>query len=210
MTFPMAISGVASGLICGLIFGFALERAGFASGCKLTAQLRFRDWAVFKVMFTAILVCAVGLYLMDMTGVMPAEAIYIPTTYVWATLLGGVGVGAGMAIGGYCPGTSVVSFMSGRIDGLVFFVGLLFGTLAFSGVYERLEPVLEALPGPEAQTVPELLHLPTWLVLLALLAVAVVVGWLTRGPVPDAPCATATPRAPTAQAPMGGATRNAT
>ncbi|MDD3764597.1 MAG: YeeE/YedE thiosulfate transporter family protein [Nevskiales bacterium] len=176
----MTISSVASGLIGGLIFGFALERAGFASGCKLTAQLRFKDWAVFKVMFTAILVCAVGLYVLDLAGVMTFDSIYIPTTYFWATLLGGVGVGAGMAIGGYCPGTSVVSFMSGRIDGLVFFFGLLFGTVGFAGVYERLEPLLDALPGPEAQTVPELLHVPTWVVLVALIAVAVTVGWLTR------------------------------
>lgn len=173
------MSDIASGLFLGLLFGFALERAGFASGCKLTAQLRFQDWAVFNVMFTAILVCATGLYLLDLAGVISTQALYTPTVFLWATLIGGLLIGAGMAVGGYCPGTSVVSFMSGKVDGLVFFVGLLVGVIAFAGAYEAIEPLLKALPGPQGQTLPELLHLPTWLILAALIGVAVAVGLLT-------------------------------
>lgn len=180
MTLPLEFTGIASGLICGLVFGFALERAGFASACNLTAQLRFKDWRVFKVMFTAIIVCAFGLYFLQLTGMMAKDDIYIPTVFLWATMLGGVGVGAGMAVGGYCPGTSVVGFVSGKIDGLVFFLGLILGTFVFAGAYEAIEPILEAVPGPEAQTVPELLHLPTPVVLLMLLGCLVGVGWMTR------------------------------
>jgi uncharacterized membrane protein YedE/YeeE len=180
MTLPLELTGIGSGLVCGLVFGFALERAGFASACNLTAQLRFKDWRVFKVMFTAIIVAAVGLYALQLLGWMSKDDIYIPTVFLWATLLGGVGVGAGMAVGGYCPGTSVVGFMSGKVDGFVFFLGLIVGTFVFAGAYEALEPMLEALPGPEAQTLPELLHLPTWIVLLMLTACLVGVGWLTR------------------------------
>jgi hypothetical protein len=182
MTLPLEYSGPVSGLILGGLFGFALERAGFASGCKLTAQLRFKDWAVFKVMFTAILVCAIGLYVLQLAGLMAKDDIFIPTTYFWGTLLGGVGVGAGMAVGGYCPGTSVVSFMSGKADGFVFFVGIILGTIAFAGAYTALEPLIEALPGPEAQTVPELLGVPDWVVIAALVAVYAAVGWFTRAP----------------------------
>jgi hypothetical protein len=182
MSFPLGYTGIVSGLICGLVFGFALERAGFASACKLTAQLRFRDWAVFNVMFTAILVCAFGLWLLRLAGVVDADAIYVPTTYLWATLLGGVGVGAGMAIGGYCPGTSVVGFMSGKLDGLVFLLGIVVGTWVFAGAYDALTPLLEALPGPEGQTLSQLLNVPDWVVLIALTAVAAVVGWLTTKP----------------------------
>lgn len=192
MTFPFEFTGPVSGLICGGVFGFALERAGFASGCKLTAQLRFTDWAVFKVMFTAILVAATGLWILQLLGLMAKEDIFIPTTYFWATLLGGVGVGAGMAIGGYCPGTSVVSFMSGRIDGFVFFLGILAGTAAFAGVFTWVEPLMEALPGPEAQTVPELLGVPDWVILIALGAVFAAVAWLTRNPAQPAGVACST------------------
>lgn len=171
---------IISGLFLGFLFGFALERAGFGSGCKLTAQLRFQDWAVFNVMFTAILVCAVGLYVLELFGAVNPQALFTPTVYLWATLLGGVLIGAGMAIGGYCPGTSVVSFMSGKIDGLMFFVGLLVGVWVFAGAYDAIEPMLKALPGPTGQTLPELLHMPTWLILAALIGVAAAVGILTR------------------------------
>lgn len=180
MTLPLELTGMGSGLFCGLVFGFALERAGFASACNLTAQLRFKDWRVFKVMFTAIIVAAAGLYALQLFGLMSKDDIYIPTVFLWATLLGGAGVGAGMAVGGYCPGTSVVGFMSGKVDGFVFFIGLILGTFVFAGAYEKLEPLLDALPGPEAQTLPELLHLPAWAVLMMLTACLVGVGWLTR------------------------------
>ena len=204
MTLPLALTGVSSGLLCGGVFGFALERAGFASACNLTAQLRFKDWRVFKVMFTAIIVAAVGLYALQAGGWMTKDDIYIPTVFLWATLLGGVGVGAGMAVGGYCPGTSVVGFVSGKIDGLVFFIGLILGTFVFAGAYEALSPMLEALPGPEAQTLPELLHLPTPVVLLMLIGCLVFVGWLTRDR------SKAASRSSAQQAPaMGGAARPA-
>jgi uncharacterized protein len=180
MSFPLEFTGILSGLLCGLVFGFALERAGFASACNLTAQLRFKDWRVFKVMFTAIIVAAFGLFFLQAAGMMAKNDIYIPTVFLWATLLGGVGVGAGMAVGGYCPGTSVVGFVSGKIDGLVFFIGLALGTYVFAGAYEALAPMLEAIPGPTAQTVPELLNLPPLLVLLMLLGCLVGVGWMTR------------------------------
>ena len=41
--------------VIGIGFGFFLERAGFGSAKKLTAQFYFTDLAVFKVMFTAII-----------------------------------------------------------------------------------------------------------------------------------------------------------
>lgn len=180
MTFPIEFTGPLSGLLCGAIFGFALENGGLGNGCKLTGQLRLTDWTVFNVMFTAIIVAATGLYALETLGLMEAAAVYTPTMYLWATLLGGALVGVGMGVGGYCPGTSVVAACSGRIDGFVFFAGLLIGTVVFAGAYESLEPMLNALPGPDAQTLPELLHVPGWLVLLALVAVAAVVGGLTR------------------------------
>ena len=42
---------IITGLICGLLFGWVLERSGFGSPGKLTAQFRLTDWSVLKVMF---------------------------------------------------------------------------------------------------------------------------------------------------------------
>ncbi|WP_286737914.1 YeeE/YedE thiosulfate transporter family protein, partial [Thiomonas sp. SCN 64-16] len=127
MSFPLGYTGPVSGIILGLIFGYILENAGFGSGCKLTAQLRFKDWAVFKVMFTAILVSAGGLYLLQGLGVIAVDNMFVPSVFLWGSSLGGVLIGVGMAVGGYCPGTSIVALFSGKLDGLIFLLGIGIG-----------------------------------------------------------------------------------
>jgi hypothetical protein len=172
MTFPLYDGGVTSGLLCGLLFGYVLESAGFASPRKLTAQFRLTDWSVFKVMFTAVIVAAIGLAVADVYGLVPASAIFIPTTYFWATLMGGALVGAGMAIGGYCPGTSVAGLSSGRIDAFVFMIGMVLGTGAFASVFDDITWLYQAMPGPEAQTLSDLFGVPSWAILAALVVIA--------------------------------------
>lgn len=181
MSFPIGWSGPLSGLVLGALFGFVLQRGGLGNGCRLTGQLRFKDWTVFNVMFTAILVAAAGLWLLEALGFVSKSDLYVPTTYLWATLLGGALVGAGMAIGGYCPGTAVVGAAAGRIDGIVFFVGLVLGAIVFAGAYDPLQPLMNAAPGPEAQTLDQLLHIPGWLIILALAVVAWLVNKFTKG-----------------------------
>ena len=183
MSFPVGWTGPVSGLVLGALFGFVLQRGGLGNGCRLTGQLRFKDWTVFNVMFTAILVAAAGLWVLEKFGLMTQADVYTPTTYLWATLLGGAMVGAGMAIGGYCPGTSVVGAAAGRIDGIVFFVGLVLGAIVFARFYDPLQPLMNAAPGPDGQTLEQLLHVPAWLIILALAVVAWLVNRFTKGQV---------------------------
>lgn len=180
MTFPLGWTGPISGLVAGALFGYVLQRGGLGNGCRLAAQLRLQDWTVFNVMFTAILVAAGGLYLLELGGWISPNQIWIPTTYLWATLLGGALIGIGMGLGGYCPGTSVVGAAAGRVDGLVFFVGLIVGVVAFAAIYDPIKPMMTAAAGPRAQTLDELLGLPVWVVLLLLVGCAVGVWWFTR------------------------------
>ncbi len=180
MNFPLGWFDPLSAMLCGALFGYVLQRGGLGNGCRLTAQLRLRDWTVFNVMFTAILVAAAGLYVLQLAGFVAWTSLYVPTTFLWATLLGGALIGIGMGVGGYCPGTSVVGAAAGRLDGIVFFVGLIIGVVAFAGIYKQIDPMLMAAEGPEAQTLGDLLHLPTWAVLALLTAVAAGVGWMTR------------------------------
>lgn len=180
MTLPLYDDGVASGLLAGILFGYVLESAGLGSPRKLTAQFRFTDWTVFKVMFTAIIVAAIGLALAGATGVLRPGGIFIPTTYFWAMLSGGALVGAGMAIGGYCPGTSAVGLASGRLDGLFFIGGMVLGTGLFAGMFEPIKGFYNAAMGPQAQTLDALLHLPVWVV-IAILALCAVAGFFVGG-----------------------------
>lgn len=189
--FPFNDAGMISGLVCGVLFGFVLENAGFGSPCKLTAQFQLHDWSVFKVMFTAIVVTALGLYGLRTAGLMPADAVFVPTSFLMAAAVGGAFVGAGFAIGGYCPGTSVVGLFSGRLDALVFLVGLLLGTVVFAGLYG---PAIEAIMAmgevqagdtfTDAYGIPEVAMLA--LLIAALAAVFYLGAWFERrsaGPV---------------------------
>ncbi|RIA55999.1 DUF6691 family protein [Dichotomicrobium thermohalophilum] len=174
---PLYDNGVAAGLLAGVLFGYILEAAGFGSPRKLTAQFRLQDWAVFKVMFTAVLVAAVGLWLLEVFGIFGLNAVYVPTTFFWAMGAGGLLIGAGFAIGGYCPGTSVAGLASGRLDALVFMLGMVIGVAGFAWVYEPLQPFYTAAQGPQGQTLPDLFGVPSWVVLGVLIVIAIA-GWM--------------------------------
>jgi hypothetical protein len=92
---------------------------------------------VFKVMFSAIvtamlgLILASGLGLADLTGL--SQQI-VSWTYLWPMLIGGLVLGVGFIVSGYCPGTSVVGAASGHIDAWVTFGGVVLGSLLYSEI----------------------------------------------------------------------------
>jgi hypothetical protein len=125
--------------VIGIGFGFFLERAGFGSARKLVSQFYLNDLAVFKVMFTAIVTAMLGVTYLGWMGVLDISLVYLTPTYLWPQIAGGLILGFGFVIGGYCPGTSVASMATGRIDGLAFVLGLPFGTLVFAEVFPWLK-----------------------------------------------------------------------
>lgn len=160
-------------LTSGILFGYVLEQAGFASPCKLTAQFRLTDWSVFKVMFTAILVAAFGILLLQIDNSFGSTGFYVPRVVMGAVIAGGALIGAGFAIGGYCPGTSIVGAMSGRMDGIVFAAGMIGGIWFFSALFDTtwLQAILTA-GKIESKTLPNLLGISPWLVVLAMAGMA--------------------------------------
>ena len=122
-------------LLIGVGFGFALERAGFGDARVLAAQFYGHNMRVFKVMFTGIITAAAGLALTSSLGLLAWEAVFIPETFVQPHLIGGLLLGAGFIISGYCPGTSVVAMASGKWDALVAIIGVAAGSVLFGEVY---------------------------------------------------------------------------
>ena len=158
-------------LVLGLLFGFWLERAGFGSSRKLTAIFYFRDWAVLKVMFSAMAVCGVGLQVFAAYGIVDTSQMYVPDTLVLAQAVGGVLFGVGFVVGGWCPGTAAVGMASGSLDALVFLLGAMAGSLAFAWI----APVFAPLQGTGAMgvcSIPEMVGIDPMTGALGLLAVA--------------------------------------
>ena len=155
----------------GLGFGFFLERAGFGSARKLVAQFYLTDLAVFKVMFTAIVTAMLGVTYLGWMGVLDLSLVYLVPTYWGAQVVGGLLLGVGFVIGGYCPGTSVAAAATGKIDGVVYLLGIVAGTLTFAGLFPVLRGLyLAGSAGP--QTLPQILHLPYGLVVFAVVLMA--------------------------------------
>ncbi|MEW6688454.1 MAG: YeeE/YedE thiosulfate transporter family protein [Pseudomonadota bacterium] len=116
----------------GVGFGFFLERAGFGSARKLTAQFYLTDMSVLKVMFTAIVTAMVGVAALSAIGWLDFSKIYLVPTYVVPQVAAGFVFGVGFIVGGYCPGTSVAGIATGRIDAGVYAIGMLTGIFLYA------------------------------------------------------------------------------
>lgn len=128
-------TGLVVAFIIGILFGFTLERAGFSSSRKLALQFYFRDMAVLKVMFTAIVTAMVGLLYLNLADVLDLSLVYLNPTYLWPQVAGGAVMGVGFVLGGYCPGTSLVASAIGKIDGFMYVAGALVGMFVFGETY---------------------------------------------------------------------------
>jgi rhodanese-related sulfurtransferase len=144
--FPLALSDIlghwlayAVYALIGFGFGYVLEIAGFGKSTKLAAQFYFTEMTVLKVMFTGIIVAMVLVFLATAIGLLDYNLIWVNPTYLYPGIVGGLVMGVGFILGGFCPGTSLVSAATGKIDGMFFVGGVFFGIFLFGesvGFYE--------------------------------------------------------------------------
>ncbi len=157
------------GLLTGILFGFFLQKGRVAKFPVIIGQLLLRDWTVAKIMLTAIVVGSIGVYTLVSLG---AAGLHVKPAMFGGVVLGGLLFGIGMAVLGYCPGTSVAACGEGRRDAMAGVVGMLTGALAYVWLYPVHQPALKTLPDWGKITIPELTMtspLP-WIVGLALAA----------------------------------------
>ncbi len=128
-------------ILIGIAFGYILEQAGFSSSKKLVGLFYGYDFTVLRVFFTAGITAMFGVVVLGHFGLLDISIIYINPTYLWSAIVGGVIMGLGFVIGGFCPGTSVCAAAIGKIDAMIFIVGSIIGVFVFSELY----PILEGL-----------------------------------------------------------------
>lgn len=158
--------------IIGIGFGFALERGGFGSARILAAQFYFSNMRVLKVMFTAIVTAMLGVYYLSIIGFVDLSLIYISETYILPQVIGGLILGIGFVIGGYCPGTSVVSFATGKMDGLMYILGVMFGIFIFGEIFPFITDFYYST-NMGSITLPEFFHLSYGMVVFLVIIMAV-------------------------------------
>lgn len=117
------------GLLFGIVFGFLLQKGGVGQYDLLVGALLLRDFTVFKVMLSAILVGMVGVFTMHRFGLVQ---LHVKPMRYGPNIIGGLIFGLGFGLSGYCPGTGAVAFAQGSYDAFFAMLGLVAGSYAYA------------------------------------------------------------------------------
>jgi hypothetical protein len=176
--FPEWLNMLTAFLI-GTGFGFALEQAGFSSSRKLAGMFYGYDTTVLKVFFTAAIVALIGSQLMSYLGLLNLNQVYVNEFYVTAAIVGGIIMGAGFILGGFCPGTGLCALSIGKVDAIVFVAGGLAGAFLFAETYPLIQNMANAhFRGPVK--INESLGLSPGFFTLLMIAAAAVMFWIAE------------------------------
>ncbi len=151
------------GLVTGIVFGFLLQKGRVLRFEKQVGAMLLKDMTILKFMLSAILVGMIGIQLL-------AEFEVIRLSHkpmnVGAVVLGGVLFGAGWAVMGFCPGTSLGALGEGRWHAAFAVLGMLAGAALYAEAYPLLQETVLAWKDFGKISLPETLGAPVWAVAL--------------------------------------------
>ncbi len=135
-------------LLIGGAFGFALDRIGATNPGYIIKMLNLSDLHLMKTILTGIGVASVLLFGGLLLGLVDVGHMSVKAAYI-GVFIGGLLLGTGFAIAGYCPGTGLTAAATGRMDALAFVAGGLVGAAAYMGTYAWVEStgVLASIAG---------------------------------------------------------------
>ncbi|MEI6050275.1 MAG: YeeE/YedE thiosulfate transporter family protein [Bacteroidota bacterium] len=166
-------------LLIGIGFGFSLEQAGFSSSRRLAGMFYGYDTTVIKVFFTAAIVALIGSQLLSFFGLLNLKMVFVNEFYVTSSIVGGVIMGAGFIMGGFCPGTGLSALSIGKIDAMFFFAGGLTGAFLFAETYPLVQNLADnAYKGPIK--INEVMGISPGMFILLLIIAAIVMFWLAE------------------------------
>ncbi len=135
-------------ILIGLAFGIVLDRIGASNPTWIGRMLSLKNLHLMKTILLAIGTGSVLMFAGQMLGLVEVGHMSVKTAYA-GVFLGGLLLGAGWALSGYCPGTGVVAAASGRRDALFFVAGGLLGAAAYMVTYPawKASGLLDAIAG---------------------------------------------------------------
>jgi rhodanese-related sulfurtransferase len=163
-------------LLIGFLFGYVLEISGFNHSPSLASQFYFKDLRVFKVFFTAIVVGMLLIFGSSAIGLLDYNLIWVNPTYLWSGIVGGLIMGAGFILGGFCPGTSLVALATLKIDGIFFVLGGLVGVFLFGETVDSFRYFFNGSYFGRL-TLMDVFNLPAGIVVILVTLMAVFMLW---------------------------------
>ncbi|MFO0873568.1 MAG: YeeE/YedE thiosulfate transporter family protein [Phycisphaerales bacterium] len=165
------------GALTGLIFGFLLQKGAVTRYNVIVDQFRLRDFTVLKVMLTAIVVGAAGVYAMLQLGWI--AGLSVKAAELAMNAVGGAIFGVGMVLLGYCPGTALAAIGQGSRDAIVGVLGALVGAGVYAEAYPFLARTLEPVGKLGKITFVDVTHASPWWFIGGLAAIsAALFVWL--------------------------------
>ena len=115
-------------------FGFALDRVGATNPGYIIRMLNLSDLHLMRTILMGIGIASILLFAALLAGAVDPAHLSVKETHI-GVLLGGVLLGAGFAVAGYCPGTGLGAAATGRWDAVTFVIGGLIGAGAYMLAY---------------------------------------------------------------------------
>lgn len=150
------------GLLMGAVFGFALEKSRVFEPGVILGQMQLRNFQMLKIFLTAV---ATGLVLLAVLNGFGFTKLHPKATVYGADIVGGLMLGAGIALAGACPGTVMAQIGAGYRDAWFTLAGGLAGAATFIYTEPALKPVLLTSPTGKL-TLDALTGIPFWILAL--------------------------------------------
>jgi uncharacterized protein len=123
----------------GVLFGFLLQNGRVLRFDKQIGAMLLEDMTIFKFMLSAILVGMAGILLLSNFEIITLS--HKPMN-AGAVLIGGALFGAGWAIMGFCPGTSLGALGEGRWHAVFAIIGMVLGAAIYAEIYPLLKSTI--------------------------------------------------------------------
>ncbi|MEZ5856663.1 MAG: DUF6691 family protein [Hyphomicrobiaceae bacterium] len=160
------LTAILIGLASGAVFGIALEKSRVFEPGVIVGQMQFRNFIMLKVFLAAVITGLVVLAVMNGVFGVPLHL----KSLVWrADIIGGLLLGAGIALAGACPGTALAQIGAGYRDAWFVVAGGIAGAI-FYGYFDK--PIVAMLADKSQKlTFSGLAGVPFWSLALAVAAV---------------------------------------
>jgi uncharacterized protein len=167
------LNAILIGLVTGIVFGFALEKSRVFEPGVIVGQMQLRNFLMLKIFLAAVITGLVVLAVMN--GMFGVKLSLKPLLFK-ADIIGGLILGAGIALAGACPGTTLAQIGAGYRDAIF----ILFGGIAGALTYGYFDAPITAFFAEKGDKIgfDQLLGLPFW---MTALAIAVLLAGLLWG-----------------------------
>ena len=156
------------GLVTGILFGFLLQKGRVLRFEKQVGAMLLKDMTILKFMLSAIIVGMVGVEILSSAGIITMS--HKPMN-VGAILLGGALFGAGWAVMGYCPGTSMGALGEGRWHAIFAIAGMVAGAAIYAELYPFFKSTVLSWADYGKIGLPEALGVSPWVVIVVFICV---------------------------------------